>query len=119
MIKKIIRWLTQWDVVWSAPLAFVAFIAFAFIMQPLFGDSFGSYDPAMYQAAIYAVGVMILFNGAIWLWLWFNFREIYRYYLGQAIDDFNSLKPWQKIFILLAQYWLCAFALILVWLSLV
>jgi len=114
-MKKILHWLEKWDVVWSAPLAFVAFIAFAWFIQPLFGDSFGSYDPAMYQAAIYAVGVTILFNGAIWAGMWFNWRALYRYYLSKAIEDFQKLESWQRLLIVFAFYWLYFFALLLVW----
>lgn len=119
MIKKIFYWLQKWDVMWSAPLAFVAFIAFALIAQLVFGESFGSYDPSMYQAAIYAIGISVLFNGTIFLGLWFNWRKIYNYYLTDSKKDFEKLEAWQRLFILFVSYWLYFLALLLVWLKLV
>jgi Na+-driven multidrug efflux pump len=103
-MKKVINWLSRWDVVWSAPLSFLAFIGFAYAMQILFGESFGSYDPAMYQAAIYAIGIMILFNGSTLIALWFNWRGLYRYYLHKSKQDFENLESWQKILFLFGLY---------------
>jgi hypothetical protein len=118
-MKKLIKWLQQWDVVWSAPIAFMVFIAFAYIGESIFGLGFGGYDPALYQAAIYAGGVIILFNGIIWTGMYMNWRSLYRYYLDDAITDFKQLQPWQKISLLLASYWLYFFVLLKVFLKLV
>lgn len=118
-MKKALLWLSKWDVVWSAPLAFVAFVAFAFVGESIFGISFGGYDPSIYQAAIYAAGITILFNGVIWVGMWFNWRSIYRYYLSEAINDFQNLHAWQRLAILFASYWFYFLFLYLVWQRLV
>lgn len=118
-MKKVINWLLRWDLVWSAPLAFAAFILFSYVGEAIFGLGFGGYDPALYQAAIYAIGIAVLFNGATWIGMYINWRSIYKYYLKGARDDFNSLKPWQRIALLLLAYWLYFVVLLIVFLKLV
>lgn len=115
MIKRITYWLQKWDVVWSGPLSFIAFIAFAWFMQSLFGESFGSYDPAMYQAAIYAIGIMVLFNGSVLASFWFNWRVLYKYYLVSAKNDFEDLQAWQRLAILFLWHLSLFAAHIFVW----
>jgi len=118
-MRKIIKWLLRWDVVWSAPLAFIVFIAFAHLGECVFGLGFGGYDPALYQAAIYAGGVIVLFNGIIWFGMYMNWRSLYRYYLNDAIVDFQNLQPWLKISLLILSYWLYFSVLLIVFLKLV
>ena len=72
-IHKTLRWLTINDYLWSVPLTFAAFLLFGKFGESVFGESFASYDPSFWQASLYAIGITVLFNGAAFLGLWFNF----------------------------------------------
>jgi len=130
-----------WDGIWSVPIAFSLFIFVAIIGQQLFGVGVGFYDPSFWQAALLAAGELIFFNIIVFLGLYFNFRHVWRYYKGEhsnyakdkaqyrrtgyltvhdaqeeifnkSKDDFNFLKPWQRILVLLFLY--CFYIAVLV-----
>jgi len=118
-IHKTLRWLTINDYLWSVPLTFAAFLLFGKFGESVFGESFASYDPSFWQASLYAIGITVLFNGAAFLGLWFNFRSLYFYYLHDARTDFNSLSKLQKIFIALGTYLFFMIFFLILWLKLV
>jgi hypothetical protein len=119
LFNRLKRFLQRWDVLWSAPLAFLAFIAFAVVGEQVFGFGFGGYDPSIYQAAIYAAGIVVLFNGVILIGLNMNWRTFYSYYITDSKNDFKNLPSWLKIGLLLLQYWLYFCVLMIVFLKLV
>lgn len=89
------------------------FVLLAYLGQYIFGAAVGFYDPAFWQAALLAAGEVILFNLVIWLGLYFNFRGVFRYYVGEvkgdkvvnlSKEDFGRLEPWQRISVLLFLY---------------
>ncbi|WP_109301012.1 hypothetical protein [Aquimarina sp. AU474] len=119
---KKLRFLIQlWDGIWSVPIAFSLFIFIAILGQKIFGSGVGFYDPAFWQAALLAAGELIFFNLIVFLGLYFNFRHIWKYYKGEknenqlinkSKEDFNNIKPWQRLVLLLFLY--CFYTLILV-----
>lgn len=101
MFKKIKYFLQLWDFTWSVPVAWALFVLYGIFGQWFFGDSFGFYDPSFFQAIIYAILISVTVNGSIMGFLWFNFRTVYRYYVGQSKEDFLNLPATHKIIIFL------------------
>lgn len=105
-MKKIIRFLLLNDWLWSPLLAFAFFVGSGVAIQWLFrteeGSAAGFYDPSMWQAAVYAAGVVVLFSGAATVGNIVNFRGYWRYIYSRESsikEDFRQLKPWQKFLV--------------------
>lgn len=109
-MKNLLKWLQQWDVVWSAPLVVLMFVGIAYMGEAIFGFGFGSYDPSIWQAVVMASGIIVILNGAVWLGLYLNWRKVYFYYKDQSKKDFDNLAPWQRLLILIGLYcfYVCA-----------
>jgi len=121
-MKRLKRFLSIWDGLWSFPVAFIIFLGFGFLGQLIFGVNFGFYDPSFFQAALMAGGVFVLFNFLAWFGLYFNFRSVFKYFSGEKTDegsfsnkskeDAKQLTPWQRIVLSLFMY--CFFIVVLV-----
>ena len=123
---KYIRFMLQlWDAFWSIPVAIFLFLGSGYLIQWFFADPTGQnapgfYDPSFIQAAFYTSFLMVFINTTVWFGLYFNFRAVWRYYVGRRMkegeskgkvlnpskDDFLLLKGWQKIAILVGLYFL-------------
>jgi hypothetical protein len=123
-MKKLKHFLSLWDGVWSIPLSIFIFFAIGFIGQSFFGQVVGFYDPSIWQTVFLAIGIMLAFNFAAWLGLWFNFRGVFRYFVGQkkedgsitnrSKEDAKNLTPWQRLLISLLLYLFYMLLLVLV-----
>jgi hypothetical protein len=134
-LKKIKHWLLLWDGVWSIPLALLMFVLSGTIIQWFFADplfpenSPGFYDPSFIQAAFFASAMQVFLNFTAWLGLYFNFRGMWKYFVGKLTEtgetenkshaDFLKLTSWQRIVLLVFLYvflsaeWLLLFSLLL------
>lgn len=133
-MKKLKHWLLLWDGVWSIPLAIFAFTICGIVVQWWFGDPLnpettpGFYDPSFIQAAFLASLMLVFVNFTAWLGLYFNFRAVWRYFVGEkkadgtisnkSKEDFLNLSSWQRIlllvflYVLLCAVWLLLFSLL-------
>lgn len=111
-LKKLKFHLQLWDGLWSIPLMFAAFVLFGVGIQHVFPQA-GFYDPSFLQAAVYATAILLFMNTTVWVMMYLNWRGLWRYYKGRKIDgqvineskkDFETLRPWQKISVLLFVY---------------
>jgi len=112
MFQKIKNFLSEFDFIWSIPLAFIGFILFPVFGQIIFGEGFAMYPPDFFHAGIYSLLINVLFVSASQLAIFIHFPEVYNYYL----KDFENLEPkWLKPIIFLFVF--CAFyaSLLLVW----
>jgi len=105
-MKKIKRFLLLNDWLWSPLLAFIFFILTGLGIQYIFktedGSAAGFYDASFWQAAVYAVGVVVMFSGAGMVGMLVNFKGYWRYIYSKDStirDDFKKLQPWQKFLI--------------------
>jgi uncharacterized membrane protein len=103
-MKKIKHYLQLWDGIWSIPLAFTLFVLTGLAGQAYFGLGFAAYDPAIFQAALVAAGLLVFFNAIVWLGMYMNFRQLYRFYRDHSTHAFNTLTPCQKLCVLSAVY---------------
>lgn len=120
-IKHIRFMLQLWDGVWSIPLAALLFLGSGYLLQWIFTDPVsgqggpGFYDPSFIQAGFYASLMCVFVNTVAWWGLYFNFRAVWRYYVGRrnkedgkvlnlSKDDFLKQKPWVKIVLLIGLY---------------
>ena len=103
-MKKIIHLLTLWDGLWAVPLAFISFLAFEAFGRALFGQGFGAYDPAVFQAALMAAVIMVFANLLVQLALKFNFPTLWHVYHDSFINLFQELVSWQKISLTVCMY---------------
>jgi hypothetical protein len=111
-MDKIKKFLFQFDFIWSIPVAFLGFVAFPYLGEYLFGHGFGFYPPEFFHAGLYAGLVIVLFNSITQMGIYFNFPEIYEYYLGAG---FENLPTWQKAVIFLFVYSFYYASLLAVW----
>ena len=112
MIKKILHILREFDFIWSIPSAFLMFISFPILGGIIWGESFSGYDPSFFHAGIYALMLGVLFNGATQMGIFFNFPELYDYYLS----DFSKIEPlWLKALIFLFVYAFFFVSFLLIW----
>lgn len=122
--KTLKKWrfmLQLWDGVWSIPLGILIFLGSGHVIQWFFADPMsgqgapGFYDPSFIQAGFYASLMCVMINSVVWWGLYFNFRAVWRYYVGRrdketgkvlnlSKDDFLNLKLWQRIAVLLGLY---------------
>lgn len=116
MIDKIKHFLFQFDFVWSIPLAFLGFVAFPYLGEMIFGQGFAFYPPEFFHAGVYAGLITILFNSMTQMGIFFNFPELYEYYLG---NGFENLPTWQKAAIFLFVYSFFYVSLLVVWATIV
>ena len=119
-----LRHLALWDVIWAPAIGFIGFVVAGIGIQWLYATEEGSaastYDPAFFQAAVYAAGVMVLFSGTSLLGMWMNARGLWKYlYRGQWKNDFQSVSPMQRLMIALTPYWLYIAVMIIIWRTLV
>lgn len=119
MFKKLKYFLSLLDFIWSVPLAYIFFIVYGIVGEHFFGEGFGFYDPSFFQAALYAVLTLVLFNGVAFVGLWFNFRTVFRYYTTQSKKDYESLSPLQKIGIFFGIWGFFILILFFIWLKIV
>ncbi len=128
--KRLKFFLQLWDGIWSVPIALSLFLIIGVIIQAFYTDGLdtgggpGFYDPSFIQAAFYVSAMMVFSNFMVWLGIYFNFRGIFRYFIGkkneegvvvnQSKEDFKKLQPWQRIGILFFLY----FSLLGTWLLL-
>lgn len=119
-MKKIIKYLMLWDVIWAPVVAFAGFVVAGIGIQTLYSTEEGSaastYDPAFFQAAVYAAGVMVIFSGAALMGMWVNARGLWKHlFRGAWKADFAALTPLQRMMIALSPYWLYIVAMIIIW----
>ncbi len=103
-MNKIIKLLRLWDGLWSVPAAFITFLMFEDLGRILFGAGFGSYDPAVFQAALIAAVVMIFTNTAVQLALKFNFPALWESYHTSFSETFHVLSATQKVMLTVFMY---------------
>jgi hypothetical protein len=118
LLKKIGYFLSQWDGLWSLPIAILVFVTAALFGQQLFGVWFVPMPLDDLHAALEAAIIVIAANTVTQLGLWFNFRSLYRYYLTESKTEFKQLPSWQKISLLLFIYVFFFVAFLIVWHSL-
>lgn len=118
-MKTLIKQLRLWDGLWSIPLAFIGFLSFEWVGRSLWGDGFGAYDPAVFQAALMAAVILIAANTLVQLALVFNFPALWQSYHRTFFTHYESLHAWQKIFVTLFMYCFFFAAFLLVFLKLV
>ena len=116
MIDKIKHFLFEYDFIWSIPLAFLGFIAFPYLGESIFGQGFAFYPPEFFHAGIYSGLIAILLNSFTQMGIYFNFPEIYQYYLGEG---FKELPTWQKAFIFLFVYVFFYSVQLIIWATIV
>ena len=112
-MKNFKHYLQLWDGIWSIPLSTIVFFAIGELGQYYFGAGFSFYEPSVFQAAILAAAMLILFNAIIWLGIYMNFRGLYRFYVTDSKLIFLKLTPWQKLRILFFVYFSFLLALLL------
>lgn len=122
MIKKLIRWLLLWDALWSWAIAFGAFMFGGLVLQGLFSDgdetSVGLYDPSFWQAALYSIGLTVMFSGAALVGQWINFKGYWKYIYSKNStikNDFTQLTPWQKFFSSHFSYYFYILVMLAIW----
>lgn len=103
-LKKLKFKLQLWDGIWSVPLAAFAFMIVGVLLQWIFGESVGFYDPSFLQAAFLSSFILILFNSIAFFGLYFNFKHLFKYYRRDSRKEFDNLPPWLKISFLLFLY---------------
>lgn len=116
IINKTVKFLGEFDFIWSTPVAFLGFYLFAYYGENMFGEGFAFYPPSFFHAGIYAALIVVFFNSAAQMGIYINFPELYKYYLD---ENFNTLPTWQKATIFLLVYGFFFFSLLLVWKALV
>lgn len=106
--KKTKFYLQHLDWIWSIPLG-TGMILFLWY-GPVWVQKIGTFSPAYILPIPIVLVILISFFALVMGCLRFNFKGLYDYYIGRCIDgkwenkskeDFNELKPWQRIFILL------------------
>lgn len=134
LLKKAKFLLQLWEGIWSVPIAMLSFLVFGVLLQWVFTNpddpqgTPGFYDPSFLQVAFYATAMQVFINFVVWLGFYFNFRGIWRYYIGykdeggkvvnNSKEDFLNILPWQRIALLLSLYfllsleWVVLFALL-------
>lgn len=112
MFDKIKKILKEFDFIWALPLGFLSFILYPVIGAQIWGDGFPTYSPEFFHAGIYAGLMIVLFNSFTQIGIYFNFPELYHYYLG---EDFKQLPPWLRLLTFLTVYSFFFFALLTVW----
>lgn len=103
-MTRLAKLLRLWDGLWSVPAAFIAFITFEDLGRILFGAGFGSYDPAVFQAALIAAVVMIFTNTAVQLALKFNFPALWESYHTSFAETFHELSAARKVLLTIFMY---------------
>jgi hypothetical protein len=86
-MKKLKFWLHHLDGLWSVPLAFLMFWLVGELFTHLFGFGTAVYDAAFFQPLFLSIAIVIgATNAAIWA-LFFNFKTLYRYFIGDKNKD--------------------------------
>lgn len=116
MIKKIKEFLFEYDFIWSIPAAFLGFVLFPILGAMIFGAGFAFYPPEFFHAGFYAGLIAILFNSFTQMGIYFNFPEVYQYYLGEG---FKELPTWQKACIFLFVFCFLQLLMLVVWATIV
>ena len=98
------RHIKIWDGLWSIPLTMFIFVIVGFLGQLYFGPEFGFYDPTFIQAAFLTCALLVIANCVTWFIMYFNFRDLWKYYIRYSKDEFGNLEKWQKIRVLLFLY---------------
>jgi hypothetical protein len=111
-MKHLKSFLKLWTEFWSIPLALVSWFLSPFLLRVI-DPTAGAYDAGVFQVILFAMIAMLMFNGAVWLGIKFNFWTAFSYYQSKFHLDFNSLEPWQKIKILLLLYFGLLLSLVL------
>ena len=109
---KVKNFFFEYDFFWSIPIGFIGFITYPIFGSFIWGDGFSSYSPEFFHAAIYAGLVAVLFSSFTQMGMYFNFPELYKFYLGEGFKD---LKTWEKSAIFLFVYVFLYSSLLLIW----
>ena len=133
-LRKTRFFLQLWQGFWAAPLAMLLFIAVGYLLQNIFTNPDdpqggpGFYDPSFLQKVFYVTAIQVFMDFCIWIGIYFNFRGVWRFYVGkkqqdgtvrnESKEEFEKLLPWQKIAVLLFIYsllgsqWLVLFGIL-------
>lgn len=116
MIDKIKKFLFEYDFLWSIPLGFILFVLFPVVGEMIWGEGFSGYPPVFFHAGIYAALMVMLFTSFIQMGIFFQFPEMYNYYL----KNFNEIEPsWLKPIIFLWVFFVYFYFVVKVWQTLV
>lgn len=115
-MSKILAFLKEYDFIWSIPMAFIGFVTYPIVGALIWGDGFGSYSPEFFHAGLYAGLIVILFNSFVQIGIFFNFPELYSYYLNEG---FKELPTCTKIITFLTVYVFFFSSLVVIWKALV
>ena len=95
-IKSIIRKAQLWDFFWSIPLSFLIFFAYGYISENYFGDPF--YSTEWIHRAFLTATILVIANGFIMGFMWFNHRGHFRNYYGKVGLESNNIPSWIKLY---------------------
>ncbi len=100
-----------WPDVFGLPLALLVFILSPFVLRSI-DSSAGAYDIGILQILLFGAMAMLALNSLVWLGIKLNFQPLFTYYTTLFAFDFLTLKPLQKICVLLSVYFGLLFALV-------
>ncbi|WP_143084039.1 hypothetical protein [Flexibacter flexilis] len=112
LLPRFLRFLALWPDVWAWPFALLAFVISPFVLRAI-DPTAGTYDVGIWQAVLMAIAILVVFNGIVWLGVFFNFRPLFDYYVHRFKEDFKNLSPCQSIVTLMAFYSFLLFLLVL------
>lgn len=95
MIKKILKQIQLWDWIWSIPIGVTIFVLAGYFNEWFFGSPF--YDSQYLHKSILAGIILLIANGFIMGFMWFNHRVHFKHYYNSNLD-YKHLPHWLKIY---------------------
>ena len=109
MIKKTLRWLQEWDGIWSIPFLFKLVLLSSAALLSHWGPTAGIFPPGLINAALIAAFYMFVGVTLVNLIMNLYHRGLYRYYYNKhsrtTTDkteikvDFKCLPTWLRVLI--------------------
>jgi hypothetical protein len=93
----------------------MAFLGLAYFGHQLFGDWFAPMPAEDLHILVEAALILVAANTLAFLGLYFNFRGLWRFWLNDSKNAFNTLLPWQKIAVTLLLYFFFFAAYLICW----
>ena len=95
IFKKILKEVQLWDWFWSIPLGLITFVLYGYFQEWFFGDPM--YSTQWIHKSILAGLILVIANGFIMGFMWFNHRTHFKAYYNYE-KDYKDLPTWLKIY---------------------
>jgi len=112
-MKKLIKFLTNWNEFLTIPLAIVIWVLSPRVLRWIDPTS-ATYDAGVLQICVFVVIQFLIYHGVAWLIMKITFPKLYKYVNEMFDVEFENISKWQRLKVVLSVFALYLVALVLI-----